>query len=110
LTLNPLRIILCRRLDLSLLEHTMLIELDYPTPNAVELQAADTLLLIIDMENENAHPSGALFIGEPVRMIIPKIADASARSSGRRTRRSHAVDSLAGRPGVYGLQEYHAQA
>jgi hypothetical protein len=45
----------------------MLIELDYPTPNAVELKAAHTLLLIIDMENENAHPSGALFIGEPVK-------------------------------------------
>ena len=52
----------------------MLIELDYPTPKPVELKAADTLLLIIDMENENAHPSGALFIGEPVRKIIPKIA------------------------------------
>ena len=57
---------------MSLLEHTMLIELDYPTPNAVELKAANTLLLIIDMENENAHPSGALYIGEPVRRIIQR--------------------------------------
>ena len=52
----------------------MLIDLGYPTPHAVELKAANTLLLIIDMENENAHPSGTLFIGEPVRKIIPKIA------------------------------------
>lgn len=57
----------------------MLIELDYPTPKPVELKAANTLLLIIDMENENAHPSGALFIGEPVRKIIPKIAELRRR-------------------------------
>lgn len=57
----------------------MLIELDYPTPNPVELKAANTLLLIIDMENENAHPSGALYIGEPVRKIIPKIVELRAR-------------------------------
>ena len=53
----------------------MLIELDYPKPVPVELKAAKTLLLIIDMENENAHPNGALYIGEPVRRIIPKIRE-----------------------------------
>ena len=53
----------------------MLIELNYPEPVPVELAAAKTLLLIIDMENENAHPSGALYIGEPVRRIIPKIRE-----------------------------------
>jgi len=52
----------------------MLIELDHPIPLAVELAAAKTLLLVIDMENENAHPAGALYIGEPVRKIIPRIA------------------------------------
>jgi nicotinamidase-related amidase len=52
----------------------MLIDLNYPAPVAVELPAEQTLLLVIDMENENAHPDGALFIGEPVRKIIPKIA------------------------------------
>jgi nicotinamidase-related amidase len=79
LTLNPRRIILCRLLDLSLLEHTMLIDLEYPTPKPVELKAAHTLLLLIDMENENAHPAGALYIGEPVRKIIPKIVELRAR-------------------------------
>lgn len=53
----------------------MLIELDYPKPVPVDLPAAKTLLLIIDMENENAHPNGALYIGEPVRRIIPKIRE-----------------------------------
>ena len=53
----------------------MLIELDYPEPVPVELEAAKTLLLIIDMENENAHPNGALYIGEPVRRIIPRIRE-----------------------------------
>ncbi|HEY1374067.1 MAG TPA: isochorismatase family cysteine hydrolase [Candidatus Binatia bacterium] len=51
----------------------MLIELDYPKPIAVRLEADKTLLLVIDMEKENCHPHGALFIGEPVRKIIPKI-------------------------------------
>src|SRR5262245_21472429 len=53
----------------------MLIELNYPEPVPVEIDAAKTLLLIIDMENENAHPNGALYIGEPVRRIIPKIRE-----------------------------------
>ena len=57
----------------------MLIELDYPVPLSVELEAAKTLLLIIDMENENAHPAGALYIGEPVRKIIPRIAQLRER-------------------------------
>ncbi|HEU5464765.1 MAG TPA: isochorismatase family cysteine hydrolase [Candidatus Binatia bacterium] len=57
----------------------MLIDLDYPLPRPVELPARLTLLLIIDMENENAHPSGALFIGESVRNIIPKIAELRGR-------------------------------
>jgi nicotinamidase-related amidase len=52
----------------------MLIELDYPTPVPVRLETENTLLLVIDMENENAHPDGALYIGDPVRKIIPKIA------------------------------------
>ncbi len=52
----------------------MLIELDYPVPRSVELEAKETMLLIIDMENENAHPAGALYIGEPIRKIIPRIA------------------------------------
>jgi isochorismate hydrolase len=57
----------------------MLIELDYPSPKSVELDAQKTLLLIIDMENENAHPEGALFIGDPVKKIIPNIAKLRAR-------------------------------
>lgn len=57
----------------------MVIELDYPTPQSVELDAQKILLLIIDMENENAHPNGALYIGESVRKIIPMIAELRAR-------------------------------
>ncbi|MGH7770515.1 MAG: isochorismatase family cysteine hydrolase, partial [Candidatus Binatia bacterium] len=53
----------------------MLIELNYPEPAPVELPAEKTLLLIIDMENENVHPDGKLFIGESVRKIIPRIVE-----------------------------------
>jgi nicotinamidase-related amidase len=59
----------------SLVAKPMLIALDYPTALSVELEAEKTLLLIIDMENENAHPDGALYIGDPVRTIIPRIRD-----------------------------------
>lgn len=52
----------------------MLIELNYPEPVSVELEAEKTLLLVIDMENENVHPDGALYIGENVAKIVPKIA------------------------------------
>jgi nicotinamidase-related amidase len=58
----------------------MLIELDYPAPKSVELDPKKTLLLIIDMENENAHPAGALYIGESVREIIPKITQLRQQS------------------------------
>jgi nicotinamidase-related amidase len=57
----------------------MLIELEYPIPKSVDLDPQKTLLLIIDMENENAHPAGALYIGEPVKRIIPKIGELRAR-------------------------------
>ena len=73
----------------------MLIELDYPVPESVELEAAKTLLLIIDMENENAHSSGTLYIGEPVRKIIPKIAALRARmrAAGGRVAHTQSVRS-----------------
>ena len=52
----------------------MLIDLNYPNPVAVKLEPAKTMLLIVDMENEDAHPSGKRYMGEPVIEIIPKIA------------------------------------
>lgn len=51
----------------------MQIELNYPEPVAVKLDAAKTMLLIVDMENEDAHPSGKRYMGEAVEEIIPKI-------------------------------------
>ena len=73
----------------------MLIELGYPVPLAVELEAAKTLLLMIDMENENAHPDGALYIGEPVRKIIPRIAQLreQVRQAGGRVVHTQSVRS-----------------
>ena len=73
----------------------MIIELDYPAPALVELDSANTLLLIIDMENENAHPAGALYIGDPVRRIIPKICDLrqKVRGAGGRVVHTQSVRS-----------------
>jgi nicotinamidase-related amidase len=51
----------------------MQIELNYPEPVTVKLDAAKTMLLIVDMENEDAHPSGKRYMGEAVEEIIPKI-------------------------------------
>src|ERR1043166_4981583 len=52
----------------------MLIDLNYPDPVAVKLDPSKTMLLIVDMENEDAHPKGKRYMGEPVVEIIPKIA------------------------------------
>jgi nicotinamidase-related amidase len=52
----------------------MQIELNYPEPILVKLDAAKTMLLIVDMENEDAHPSGKRYMGDAVEEIIPKIA------------------------------------
>ena len=52
----------------------MQIELNYPDPVPLELEAGKTLLLIVDMENEDAHPAGKRFAGERVTRIIPNIA------------------------------------
>jgi nicotinamidase-related amidase len=73
----------------------MLIELDYPDPVSAELEAEKALLLIIDMENENAHPDGALYIGDPVRKIIPRIAKLreDARRAGARVVHTQSVRS-----------------
>jgi nicotinamidase-related amidase len=52
----------------------MVIDLNYPDPVPLELDPGKTLLLIVDMENEDAHPSGKRFAGEAVTRIIPNIA------------------------------------
>ncbi len=59
----------------------MQIELNYPEPVAVKLDAAKTMLLIVDMENEDAHPSGKRYMGEAVEEIIPKIVALRRRVS-----------------------------
>lgn len=51
----------------------MQIELNYPESVAVKLDAIKTMLLIVDMENEDAHPSGKRYMGDAVEEIIPKI-------------------------------------
>ena len=52
----------------------MQIDLNYPDPIPVSLEPAKTMLLIVDMENEDAHPTGKRYMGEAVEQIIPKIA------------------------------------
>jgi nicotinamidase-related amidase len=76
-------------------EGAMLIELNYPEPVPVELPADKTLLLVIDMENENVHPDGKLFIGESVRKIIPRIAALrkNLRAAGGRVAHTQSVRS-----------------
>jgi len=52
----------------------MQIDLNYPEAIAVKLDPAKTMLLIVDMENEDAHPKGKRYMGERVDEIVPKIA------------------------------------
>jgi len=52
----------------------MLIDINYPDPVSVDLEARKTLLIVVDMENCSAHPNGPQYMGEPVEKIIPRIA------------------------------------
>src|ERR1700754_5034311 len=54
-------------------EKTMQIELNYPDPVPVKLEAAKTMLLIVDMENEDLHPTGKRYMGEAATQIIPAV-------------------------------------
>lgn len=53
----------------------MLIDINYPDPVPVNLDASKTLLIIVDMENCSAHPHGPQYMGEPVDKIIPRIVE-----------------------------------
>jgi nicotinamidase-related amidase len=53
----------------------MLIEINYPDPVPVEIEASKTLLVIVDMENSSAHPKSKRYTGEPIERIIPKISE-----------------------------------
>ena len=52
----------------------MLVDIKYPDPLCIELDASKTLLIIVDMENCSAHPNGPQYMGEQVDKIIPRIA------------------------------------
>ena len=64
----------------------MLVDINYPDPVRVDLEANRTLLIIVDMENCSAHPNGPQYMGEPVDKIIPRIAQLRSyvRASGGR--------------------------
>ena len=83
----------------------MQIELNYPDPVPLELDASKTLLLIVDMENEDAHPSGKRFGGEAVTSIIPNIASSATQGTpSRRIRGSHSIGTQTGGAGIYLVQ------
>jgi nicotinamidase-related amidase len=52
----------------------MQIELNYPDAAPVELDPRKTLLVVVDMENEDLHPSGKRYMGGAGSEIIPTIA------------------------------------
>ena len=56
----------------------MQIQLDYPEPTPVTLEGEKTLLVIVDMANEVAHPAGEMYY-EGAARIIPTIAELRRR-------------------------------
>src|ERR1700741_1382485 len=60
-------------------EKTMQIELNYPEPVPAKLEAAKAMLLIVDMENEDLHPTGKRYMGEAAAQIVPAIASLRQR-------------------------------
>ena len=87
----------------------MLVELNYPTPIPVELDPAQTLRLIVDMENESAHPKAPLYmeIARGTNHSAHRRA-AEIRAGERRQSRAHAIRAQAGGIGVYAFQECHS--
>jgi hypothetical protein len=77
----------------------MQIELNYPEPVPVKLDPAKTMLLIVDMENEDAHPSGKRYMGEAVEEIIPKLVALRHRVRAARL----FIPSLCGSPTLWNL-------
>ena len=71
----------------------MLLDIKYPDPVCVDLDASKTLLIIVDMENCSAHPNGPQYMGEPVDKIIPRIAQLRdyVRASGGRVLHTQSV-------------------
>ena len=80
----------------------MQIDLNYPEPIPVSLEPAKTMLLIVDMENEDAHPTGKRYMGEAVDQdhSQDRCAAAASAPSGR-SRRPHAVRAQTRCAGVY---------
>ena len=81
-------------------EKAMQIELNYPDPVPVKLEPAKTMLLIVDMENEDLHPTGKRYMGETAAQIIPSIA-----ALRRRIRQAGGLVA-----GVYAFQKRRAQS
>lgn len=52
---------------------------DIPRAEGVELPSGSSALVVVDMQNDFAHPEGALF-GENARATIPAIAELVARA------------------------------
>ncbi len=57
----------------------MQIELNYPEPTPVTVEAEKTMLVIVDMEKEGGDPAGERYMGEPIARIIPRIAELRRR-------------------------------
>ena len=71
----------------------MLVDINYPDPVPVNVDASNALLIIVDMENCSAHPNGPQYMGEPVEKIIPRIAQLRnyVRASGGRVLHTQSV-------------------
>jgi len=52
---------------------------DIPRAESVTLAAADSAVIVVDMQNDFAHPDGALF-GEGAQRAVPVIADVLERA------------------------------
>ena len=83
----------------------MQIELNYPDPLPLELDAGKTLLLIVDMENEDAHPLGQALRWRRGDSHHPKYRAVAAQgATSRRIRSSHSICAQTRRAGIYHVQ------
>lgn len=53
---------------------------EIPKPRHVRLKASETIVIVVDVQNDFLHPKGSLYIGEEARKIIPNIRNLTVKA------------------------------
>lgn len=82
---------------------------DIPRTERLDLNATTTAVIVVDMQNDFAHPDGALY-GEEARAALPRIAELLARARARAVAVVYTQDWHAADDPEFALWGEHARA